>query len=71
MLFTKRTNSDIENGSIKPDAPPQQLYNLKEDPRQTTNVIRDHADIAREMKTLMQRLRAEPVRQPSATAGAR
>ena len=36
--FTGRPNSDIEAGNLKNDAPPDQLYNLKDDPYQTTNL---------------------------------
>ncbi len=37
-MFTGRPNSDIENGKLKEHAPPAQLYNLKNDPYQTTNL---------------------------------
>ena len=49
LKFTSETNSDFANGKLKPDAPEQQLYNLSDDPRQTTNVIREHPEIAKRM----------------------
>jgi len=59
-LFTKEVNSDIENGKIKPDAPDAQLYNLKDDPAQKVNVIRQHPDIAAAMKAEMERIAMQP-----------
>ena len=46
LTFTGETNSDFIHGKLKPDAPEAQLYNLHDDPRQTQNVIRKHAEIA-------------------------
>lgn len=48
--FAGSVNSDIENGRIKKDAPPAQLYNLEVDLAQTTNVYRDHPEIVKEME---------------------
>ncbi|WP_197439835.1 sulfatase family protein [Calycomorphotria hydatis] len=48
--FTGQINSDIADGKIKPDAPKQQLYNLSNDPGQSTNVIRNHPEIAQQMR---------------------
>ena len=59
--FTQRVNSDIEDGRIRPNAPAQQLYNLKNDPHQTTNVITGYPDIARRMKAMMEKIRDVPV----------
>ena len=58
--FTKRNNSDIQNGRIKKDAPPAQLYDLVTDPYQTKNVYRDHPEVVKELKAL---LRASKKRQ--------
>ena len=46
-------NSDIENGAIKSDAPPAQLYDLDVDLSQTQNRYRDHPEIVEEMKALL------------------
>ena len=58
--FTKQVNSDIENGKIKPDAPKAQLYNLKVDPRQKTNVIREQPKVATMMRTELERIKRHP-----------
>jgi len=51
LAFTGEVNSDITaDGRIKPDAPQEQLYNLEKDPRQAVNVIREHPDVANEMR---------------------
>jgi arylsulfatase A len=51
--FTKRINSDIENGKIKSGAPPAQLYNLETDLSQTQNLYREYPEVAEEMKALL------------------
>lgn len=48
--FANQVNSDLENGKIKPDAPKEQLYNLRSDPSQAVNVIRDNPVIAQTMR---------------------
>ena len=47
--FAKRVNSDIAEGKLKKNAAPGQLYNLKDDPNQTTNLYRKHPDIVKQM----------------------
>lgn len=43
-------NSDYdEDGQIKPDAPKAQLYNLKDDPGQSVNVINQYPEIAKRL----------------------
>lgn len=59
-LFTGQKNSDIENGKIKPNAPKAQLYNLKEDPTQKTNVIRRYPKVAAKMRAELERIKREP-----------
>jgi hypothetical protein len=49
LKFTGETNSDFANGKLKPGAPKAQLYHLSDDPRQSTNVIEAHPDIAKRM----------------------
>ena len=45
-----QTNSDYNaDGTLKADAPKKQLYNLRTDPRQSTNVIREHPEVAEEL----------------------
>lgn len=52
-LLTHRKNSDIEDGKIKADAPPAQLYNLENDPYQTTDVYNEYPQVVKEMKELL------------------
>jgi len=52
-LLTKQVNSDIENGKVKPHAPPAQLYNLKSDPYQKKNLYNEHPEIAAQLKALL------------------
>ena len=53
LVFTKRENSDIENGRIKKTAPPAQLYDLDADLYQTTNLFRQHPEVVKEMQALL------------------
>lgn len=53
LLFAQEKNSDIENGAFNPNAPDEQLYNLKEDLSQRTNLINDHPEIAKMMRTTL------------------
>ncbi|MEM7144678.1 MAG: sulfatase-like hydrolase/transferase [Verrucomicrobiota bacterium] len=47
-------NSDIENGTIKADAPPAQLYDLENDLTQTKNLFREHPEVVKDLKTLLE-----------------
>jgi hypothetical protein len=42
-------NSDIENGTIKADAPAAQLYNLKGDVNQNTNGYSQFSEVVKDM----------------------
>ncbi|CAN5312428.1 hypothetical protein BH23BAC1_BH23BAC1_22000 [soil metagenome] len=55
-LLTKHRNSDIENGKIKDDAPPAQLYDLDSDPSQIMNLYLEYPEIASELKTLLKEI---------------
>ncbi|MCB4808920.1 arylsulfatase [Tamlana sp. 62-3] len=57
IAFAGEINSDIENGKIKVDAPPAQLYNLEIDPNQTTNVYKDFPEIVNEMEAILNNYR--------------
>jgi arylsulfatase A len=57
LKFAGQVNSDVEDGKIKPDAPKQQLYNLKKDFRQSTNVIRENPKVAKEMEEMLKQIR--------------
>jgi hypothetical protein len=50
-------NSDYdEQGKLRPDAPDAQLYNLREDPNQSTNVIRKYPEKAEELSLRLKQL---------------
>ncbi|VGO13868.1 Arylsulfatase [Pontiella desulfatans] len=51
--FVGSVNSDIENGRIKKDAPPAQLYDLDADVRQTTNLYNQYPEVVQQMKELL------------------
>ena len=53
-------NSDIENGKIKKDAPPAQLYDLENDLKQTTNLYREYPEVVKEMAALLESYRPAP-----------
>jgi hypothetical protein len=53
ITFTGRENSDIENGKIKEGAPPAQLYDLENDPAETTNLYNSHPEVVQEMEALL------------------
>ena len=58
VAHTKSKNSDVApDGTIRSDAPKEQLYNLKKDPYQTINVILEHPEIAAKMKAQLRRFR--------------
>ncbi len=57
LHFAGEVNSDMENGKIKPDAPTAQLYNLKTDPYQAVNVIRENPEIAQAMRERLAKIR--------------
>ena len=50
ISYTKRMNSDIANGKIKPDAPKAQLYDLQNDLEQKNNVILEYPEVAKELQ---------------------
>ena len=58
--FTGNKNSDIQDGKIKEDAPKAQLYHLGRDPRQSTNVIREYPEVAKQLKAEMIKIRSQP-----------
>ncbi len=53
ITFAGEMNSDIENGKIKEDAPPAQLYQLEKDPSQTTNFYNEFPEKVKEMGKLL------------------
>jgi arylsulfatase A len=51
--FAGSKNSDIENGKIKPGAPPAQLYDLDADLFQTKNLYREYPEVVKELSALL------------------
>ncbi|RJV32889.1 arylsulfatase, partial [Bacteroides sp. AF25-38AC] len=51
--LTHQVNSDIENAEVKPDAPKGQLYNLKKDPYQTTNLYNKYPKMVKKLAKLL------------------
>jgi len=64
-LLTKQVNSDIENGRLKEDAPPAQLYDLEADLSQTTNLYHQRPEVVKELKALLQKSITNPRTAPS------
>ena len=58
--FVGSVNSDIENGKIKPDAPPAQLYDLDDDVNQTQNVYTEHPEVVKELTSLLTKYKPKP-----------
>ena len=54
ITYAGYVNSDIEDGKIKPDAPPAQLYDLQNDLKQTQNLYREYPEVAKELKALLE-----------------
>ena len=60
ISFVGSENSDIEDGKIKADASPAQLYDLEDDVKQTRNLYREHPEIVEELSALLKRYSAIP-----------
>ncbi|QHI69782.1 sulfatase family protein [Tichowtungia aerotolerans] len=45
-----------KTGKLLPDAPPDQLYNVQNDPGEKKNVVREHPEKAKEMAAVLQKL---------------
>jgi arylsulfatase A-like enzyme len=57
--FVGNVNSDIEDGKIKKNAPPAQLYDLEKDINQTKNVYNQYPEVVQEMEALLETYRPE------------
>lgn len=53
VSFVGSVNSDIENGEIKADAPPAQLYDLSVDVNQAQNLHDKHPEVVKELRSLL------------------
>lgn len=54
--LTEQVTSDVENGKIKKNAPPAQLYNLEADSTQKQNVYAKHPEVVSELKALLEKV---------------
>jgi arylsulfatase A-like enzyme len=54
-LLTRQVNSDIQDGKLREDAPPVQLYDLEKDLEQKTNLYSRYPDVADELKELLEK----------------
>ena len=54
ITYAGYKNSDIENGRIKADAPPAQLYDLVTDVKQTKNLHNEHPEVVKELSSLLE-----------------
>jgi arylsulfatase A-like enzyme len=65
LAFTSEVNSDIgPRGRFKPNAPPAQLYDLKADLTQSTNVYNDHPEVVRQMQQRLAEIKAAVATRP-------
>lgn len=54
ITYAGYTNSDIENGRIRKDAPPAQLYDLEADLKQTRNLYNEYPEVVKELAALLE-----------------
>ena len=66
VSFVGSVNSDIEDGKIKKDAPPAQLYDLEADVNQTRNVYEERPEVVKELDAVLSSY--SPPRQASGPA---
>ena len=55
--LTKQKSSDIQDGKIREDAPPAQLFNLRDDPYQKTNVWKDNPEVVAKLSARLKEWR--------------
>ena len=59
LPFTEQSNSDFVDGLLRPDAPAAQLYDLEQDPSQTTNLHDAHPQVVAELAALLSAYREQ------------
>ncbi len=69
IAYAGRENSDVENGKIKQDAPPAQLYDLENDLAQTQNLYREYPEIVKELSALLESHRTPKPERPTPVKG--
>lgn len=53
VAYMGKENTNFQDGKLKPDLPDGQLYNMEQDPYQTTNVYMDYPEVVAEMAALL------------------
>ncbi|MBN36854.1 MAG: arylsulfatase [Opitutae bacterium] len=53
--LTQLVNSDVQDGKVKEDAPPAQLYDLKTDPYQANNIYNERPEVVAELSSLLEK----------------
>ena len=57
VAFTRQANSDVTaDGRLRENSPGNQLYNLESDPSQRTNVVTQHALVARDLRRQLEKI---------------
>lgn len=64
VLAGQRNSDFATDGTIRPDAPEEQLYDLVRDPAQEQNIARQHPDIAARLKDRLAQLVASEATRP-------
>jgi arylsulfatase A-like enzyme len=57
--FGYKNSQHDADGKLLPDALPEQLYNLREDPSQTTNLAAKHPTIAKQMAARLKEIQRQ------------
>jgi hypothetical protein len=65
LKFAGETNSDVQDGKFKPDAPNEQLYDLTSDPSQTRNLVLELPEVAARLKTELAEIQSQPRSTPA------
>lgn len=63
-VFTHQQNSDIENGKLKENAPPAQLYNLETDLSEKHNLYSEYPEIVKRMQQKLEEIRNSKISRP-------
>ena len=59
FAFTGQGNGDFVDGTLRDDSPKAQLYDLENDPGQTTNVYRSHPQVVLELAAILESYRRQ------------
>lgn len=66
IAFTGQVTSDVDRqGNVRPEALKEQLFHLESDPQQQRNVIREHPEVAAQLKARLDAFRAAAPASPA------